>query len=503
MNRNQQLEVIKSDLLWDIIIIGGGATGLGSAIDAASRGYKCLLVEQYDFSKGTSSKSTKLLHGGVRYLQQGNIGLVLEALRERGMLFENAPQHVSIQSFIIPVYNLWEKWFYAIGLKIYDLMSGKYTIGPTKLLSKKETITELPSLDNKFLYGGILYYDGQFDDSALSIDMASTAINLGATVINYCKAEEIRKYNNKVNGVKIKDCINKIDYELRSKVVINATGVFTNSIMKLDDAHIHDFVRPSQGIHLVIDEYFFKGLNAMMIPKTSDGRVLFAVPWHGKIILGTTDTPLEKISIEPKPLEEEINFIITHFNKYCIIPIERKDILSIYVGLRPLIKHDGIKSSKISRAHALKVSNSGLISITGGKWTTYRQMAEDTINNAQFVGKLKKSKCVTNHLKIKPLFNKRDIINKIIDENKNWNQQIHEKFSFIKAEIIYSIRYEMAMKVEDILARRIRFLFYDAKIAIQIAPEVARIMAIELKQNNDWVIQEINNFTNLANQYIA
>jgi glycerol-3-phosphate dehydrogenase len=503
MNRTEQLNQLKSNPHWDLVIIGGGATGLGSAIDAASRGYKCLLIEQYDFAKGTSSKSTKLLHGGVRYLQQGNIGLVLEALRERGRLLKNASHLSSIQPFIIPIYSLWEKWFYAIGLKIYDLMAGKLSIGKTTLLNKKEVIRDIPNIQQTKIKGGVLYYDGQFDDTALCVDMAATAIEYGATVLNYCKAIEFIKTNKKITGLKFIDSINDETIQINSKAVINATGVFTNAIMQLDDAHLHDYVTSSQGIHLMIDPYFFKGQNAMMIPKTSDGRVLFAVPWYDKVILGTTDTPIEKINIEPKPLEEEIDFIITHFNQYCSTPISKKDILSVYVGLRPLIKHDNIQSAKLSRAHALSVSTSGLITITGGKWTTYRKMAEDAVNNAIFVGKLIHAKCVTKDLKIVNPISKPSILKKIVSENPEMNQLIHENFDFIKAEIIYAIRHQMAMSLEDILARRIRLLYFNAKVAIQVAPEVARIMSKEMNKNADWTIKEINSFSTLASQYIV
>ena len=311
------------------------------------------------------------------------------------------------------------------------------------------------------------------------------------------------KRNKKITGLKFIDSIHEETIQINAKAVINATGVFTNAIMQLDDTQLHDYVTSSQGIHLVIDPYFFKGQNAMMIPKTSDGRVLFAVPWYDKVILGTTDTPIEKINIEPKPLEEEIHFIISHFNQYCSTPISKKDILSVYVGLRPLIKHDNIQSAKLSRAHALSVSTSGLITITGGKWTTYRKMAEDAVNNAIFIGKLIHAKCITHDLSIfKPTL-KPDIVKKIVAENPEMNQLIHENFDFIKAEIIYAIRHQMAMSLEDILARRIRILYLDAKVAIQVAPEVARIMSKEMNKNTEWTLKEINNFTILANQYIV
>lgn len=503
MNRAAQLDKLKNTQQWDIVIIGGGATGLGSAIDAASRGLSCLLIEQFDFAKGTSSKSTKLIHGGVRYLQQGNFKLVMEALKERAYMLQNTAHLSHKLAFIIPVYTVWDKWKYTIGLKLYDLLSGMHSIGKTAILSKEATIQSIPNIETKHLIGGIQYYDGQFDDSALCVEMASTAIALGATVINYCKATNFIKPNNKITGVEIEDYFTKNIFKVHAKVVINATGVFTNTVMQLDDHLLHDYVTPSQGIHLIIDAAYFKGSRALLIPRTTDGRVLFAVPWQHKVILGTTDTPINKIEMEPRPLEEEINFILANFNQFCRSDIQKKDILSVYVGLRPLINKEGANSANLSRSHAITVSKSGLITITGGKWTTYRKMAEDAINNALFVGKLPKTKCITKQIVIGDSAKKAADMQAILKENPNWSQLIHPDFPYNKAAIIYAIRFQMALQVEDILGRRIRILFFDARLAIQIAPEVARLMATELQKDNHWTMQQINEFTQLAKQYIV
>ena len=505
MDRSIMLEELAKDSIWDIVIIGGGATGVGCAIDAASRGYRTLLVEQYDFAKGTSSKSTKLVHGGVRYLEQGNISLVMEALRERGHLLKNAPHLTHIQTFIIPVYSLWEQMFYTIGLKIYDILSGTLSLGKTKLLSKKQTAQQIPSINTEKLYGGVLYYDGQFDDSLLCIEMAMTAVQQGAYVLNYCKASDfIKDDEGKITGLVVEDVINKKSYPVKAKVVINATGVFTNVVMQLDDVHKHEFVSPSQGIHLVVDNKFFNGTAAMMIPKTNDGRVLFAVPWHQKVILGTTDTPVNSIHIEPKPLSEEVDFILTHFNKYCTKTISRNEVLSVYVGLRPLVnnKKTKAKTAELSRAHSLTVSNSGLITITGGKWTTYRSMAQDAVNNAVFVAKLERKKCMTANLPIGNLIARLEILNQRKNTEPALSNLIHPKYLFVKAEIIYAIRYQMAMTLEDILARRIRLLFLDARVAIEAAPIVANIMAKELMKDEAWIADQLKSFNQLAKQYI-
>ena len=374
--------------------------GLGAAVDAASRGYKTLLIEQFDFGKGTSSRSTKLVHGGVRYLEQGNIKLVMEALRERGYLLKNAPHLTTALPFVVPVYSWTDKFYYGIGLKLYDVLSGKLSLGKTRLLNKKETIEHLPGIDKKNLKGGILYYDGQFDDARLAIELAITAAKHGATILNYSEVIDLLKEDNKVKGVVFEDLINEITYE-ETKVVINATGVFTDSIIQMDETEGEALVEPSQGIHLVVDKKFFPGGNAMMIPKTDDKRVLFAVPWHDKVVLGTTDTPVDEISFEPKPLKEEIEFVLNHANRYLNQNITHKDVRSMFAGLRPLVRKQGAKTTAmLSRDHTIMVSKAGLVTITGGKWTTYRKMAEDAIDNAVFVAKLERKECVTQKLPI-------------------------------------------------------------------------------------------------------
>jgi glycerol-3-phosphate dehydrogenase len=393
--------------------------------------------------------------------------------------------------------------FYGLGLKFYDLLSGKLSLGDTQILSKKETASHLPTINAEKLAGGILYYDGQFDDSHLAIEIAATAINKGATVLNYCKAIGFIKTNDKITGVECIDVLSEKKYTLTTKVVVNATGVFTNAIVQMDNELAHDLVSPSQGIHLVIDAKFFPGTDAMMIPKTDDGRVLFAVPWHDKVVLGTTDTPIEEISYEPKPLEEEIEFIVKHINRYCTTLITRADINSVYVGLRPLVKQKNkVSSALISREHHLSVSPSGLITITGGKWTTYRKMAADAVDNAAFIGKLNKEKCVTANTQIGDELEKENRFQKILKEDASLAEKIHPNYSFTKAQIVYAVKYEMAICLEDILARRIRLLFLDAKLAIELAPMVASIMATYLQKDKNWEAEELASFTQLAAQYI-
>ncbi len=504
MNRNIMLAQLNEQHEYDIVIIGGGATGLGAAVDAASRGYKTLLVEQYDFGKGTSSRSTKLVHGGVRYLAQGNIKLVREALRERGWLLKNAPHLTSIQPFVVPVFSWWEKIYYSIGLIAYDILSGKLSLGKTLLLNKKQTLQLIPSINPTKLVGGILYFDGQFNDSALCTDLAITAAKYGATILNYVKATGFIKEKEIIVGVKLVDTLSNKIYTVKSKAVINATGVFTDAVLNMDIETHELLVTPSQGIHLVVDTHFFNGNYSMMIPKTDDGRVLFAVPWQNKVVIGTTDTPVLTIDIEPKPLEEEIEFIINHFNRYTASPINRSDVKSVFVGLRPLVKNKSAKSTALlSRDHTLVVALSRLVTITGGKWTTYRKMGEDAVNNALFVSKqVKKSACITRNLAIGNPKEKKLLINQLIENNNMLGQQIHPNYPFIKAAIVYATRYEMAMSIEDFLARRIRLLFLDAKAAIEISEVVASLMAIELNKDQNWMEQELISFKTLAQQYL-
>ena len=507
---------LSSTAIWNIIVIGGGSTGLGTAVDAASRGYSTLLVEKHDFAKGTSSRSTKLLHGGVRYLAQGNIKLVMEALKERGLLLKNAPHLAGSLPFIVPSYKWWEKWFYGTGLGLYDLLAGKLQIGNVSLLSKTKTLHYLPMAKPQGLHGGVLYYDGQFDDARLAINLAQTAASAGATLLNYFGVVGLLKEDGRVCGVYARDEINEKEYSLRAKVVINATGVFTDEILKMDDHLKHHLVSPSQGIHLVIEKKFFPGHYALMIPKTEDGRVLFAVPWHDKVVLGTTDTPLDKTLVEPRPLAEEIDFIIRHFNQYMIHPITRADVKSVYAGLRPLVKVQGKKNTAIMpRDHTIVVSPSSLLTITGGKWTTYRRMAQDVVNRAEKLAGWEKRKCVTENLHIHgwledlgssdPLhFYGSDAtpIREMMMDHKELTTRIHPNLTYAKGEVIWAVRNEMAMTVEDVLARRTRALFLDARAALESAPEVASIMAAEMKKDKTWEERQVAAFSALASGYI-
>ena len=515
MNRYNQIKKLSSIKEFDICIIGGGATGLGIAVDAASRGCKTLLLEKYDFAKGTSSRSTKLVHGGVRYLQQGNIKLVMEALKERGLLKKNAPHLVKNQSFVIPNYKWWENPFYGIGLKVYDWMAGSLGLGPSQFLSKEETLELAPNLDPEGLRGGVLYHDGQFDDARLAIHLAMTAADQGAIVLNYMNVEGLLKANNTICGVMVRDEINGKEYEIRSKVIINATGIFSDSIARMDNAGAEPMISHSQGIHLVFDKEFLTSDTAIMIPRTDDGRVLFAVPWHNKIIVGTTDTPVNKVSEEPIAQKEEIDFVMQHIIRYLKKDPKYSDVRSVFAGLRPLVKSNSKITSAISRDHHISVSDSELISITGGKWTTYRKMAEDVMEIAIHKAGMSDKECVTKNLHIHgyketndykaPLYyygTDAEGIQLLINNNPELGKLIHPALPYIKAEIIWAVQNEMCMTVEDALARRTRALLLDAKAAMESASLVAKLMAREMGKDEIWVTQQINSFNSVAKNYL-
>ncbi len=516
LNRDLFIEQLKDSKQWDVIVIGGGATGLGIALDAASRGYSTLLLEQSDFAKGTSSRSTKLVHGGVRYLAQGDIRLVYDALRERGLLLQNAPHLVKRQAFVIPCYNWFSKVKYYMGLTIYDWLSGDFSFGKSRLLNREEVIKLLPGIKENGLVGGVAYFDGQFDDARLAINLAQTCSEKGGIVLNYFKVTGLLKENEKINGVVAVDVETNQEYILQAKVVINATGVFVNDILQMDVPECKPLVRPSQGVHLVFPKSLLSGDSALMIPQTTDGRVLFAVPWHDHVLVGTTDTPLDKHSLEPQALRDEINFIISTVRQYMTASIEPKDVLSVFAGLRPLAhpQKDTHSTKEISRDHKLIVSDSGLITITGGKWTTYRKMAEETVDQAIKTGGLFPEPCTTKHIRIHGCTlsssqshlavygTDQEKIEELIKENTLLGRKLIDGLPYMEAEVVWAVKIEMARTVEDVLARRLRILFLNAKAALDVASRVAEIMATELKNDEEWKELQLKSFTRIGNQYL-
>ena len=505
---------------WDFIIIGGGATGLGIAVDAATRGYSTLLLEQSDFAKATSARSTKLVHGGVRYLQKGDVALVREALRERGYLRRNAPHLVKNQRFIIGNYKWWEKPFYTLGLTFYDLLSGGMSLGRSLPMSRTRVIKSIPQIVRTNLKGGVVYHDGQFDDSRLAINLMQTAVENGAKVINYVKVIQLLKSaDGQVSGIVARDELEGVNFTVDGKCVINATGIFVDDVIRMDNPEEKPLVRPSQGVHLVVDKSFLGGDDAIMIPKTSDGRVMFGVPWHNRVILGTTDIPVKEFVLEPKALDEEVDFILETAGRYLEKKPQRSDVLCVFAGLRPLAapKHESedAKTKEISRSHKLLVSPSGLITITGGKWTTYRKMAEDTVNAGIRARKLPFRPCRTKGIKIHGYLENPDRddrmyiygsdleeIQKIQKENPAWSEKLEAGSDFTAGEVIWAVRKEMARTVDDVLARRVRVLYLDARKSIALAPRVAEIMAAELGKDREWVRNQVEEFTELARGYV-
>lgn len=507
---------LSEEPLWDIIIIGGGATGLGIAIDSASRGFKTLLLEQSDFAKGTSSRSTKLIHGGVRYLAQGNIKLVLDALRERGILWKNAPHLVRKQAFVIPCYSRFAKYKYLLGLKLYDMLSGGYSFGQSTFISRDEMVERLPNINTKKLLGGVVYYDGQFDDARLAIHLAKTAASYGGVLLNHAEVTGLLKEAGRIAGVKMEDLENGQIYTLKAKTVINATGVFVDNILQMDTPEKKPVVQPSQGIHLVVDGSFLQSNEALMIPETPDGRVIFAVPWRDRLLLGTTDTPIEQHSLEPQAQDKEVQFILRTIKDYLTPAPKREDVLSVFAGLRPLAATDNRTQTtkEISRDHKLFTSPSGLITITGGKWTTYRKMAEETVNTAIKVGTLPPKACITKEVKIQgsdetlPAFDNNITVIaghpvlKMINAEPSLSKKLADHFPFTEAEVVWTVQAEMARTVEDVLARRLRILFLDAAAALKAAPRVASLLAAELGRDEAWEREQLAQFTKLAKQYL-
>lgn len=518
MNRDAYLQELKAHpRYWDMIVIGGGATGLGTAVEGAARGYKVLLLEQHDFAKGTSSRSTKLVHGGVRYLQQGNVSLVIEALKERGRLIHNAPHIAGNLPFVVPVYDWWEGPFYGVGMKMYDMLAGKLGLGPSRVLSREKTLELLPNVEKKGLRNGVIYYDGQFDDARLAVNLAQTLADVGGMPLNHMQVTGLKKRGGLCCGVTAVDTEKNEEYDLDARVVINATGVFSDGIRQMDEPGGDRMMAPSQGVHLVLDGSFLAGDTAIMVPKTADGRVLFAIPWHGRTVVGTTDTAIDNTPLEPIPQAQEIEFLLEHAAFYLDRDPGREDVLSVFCGIRPLVKATSDKgTAALSRDHVLMISNSNLVTITGGKWTTYRKMGEDTVDAAALVAGLDERETRTIDLRLHGwLKNPADtegllrlygsdapMVRRVMREKPGWDERLHPNLPYFVGEVAFGARYEMARTVEDVLSRRTRALLLDARAALEVAPQVAAILAQELGFGEDWQAAELARFNDLAKGYV-
>ena len=518
MNRDLMLGALRAaEAPWDLVIVGGGATGLGCAIDAASRGYRTLLLERGDFAQGTSSRSTKLVHGGVRYLQQGNVALVLEALKERGRLLHNAPHLVHDLPFVVPNYAWWEGPFYGVGMKVYDLLAGRSGFGRSKRLSKEETLRRLPTIEPDGLDGGVIYYDGQFDDARLAVNMAQTAAEQGGVLLTYCEVTGLLKDGGEVAGVRARDAETGETFEVRARAVVNATGVWTDHLRRMDDPAAAPMVTLSQGVHIVLDKAFLPGDTAIMVPRTDDGRVLFAIPWNDSVLIGTTDTPVERAEAEPRPMDEEVAFLLEHAARYLTQDPTPADVRSVFAGLRPLVGAPAEEggTAALSRDHTLHIAPSGLVTITGGKWTTYRKMAEDTIDQAATLAGLPERPAVTEDLRIhgyhqnaevfgdlRPYGSDAPRIQALLRERPRYAERLHPARPVVAAQVVWAARHEMARTVEDVLSRRVRTLLLDARASIEMAPRVAALLAEELGRDEAWQRAQVEAFAALARGYL-
>jgi glycerol-3-phosphate dehydrogenase len=513
--RDAQIARLASDTQpWDIVVIGGGATGIGVAVDAAARGYRVALFEQCDFGKGTSSRSTKLVHGGLRYLKQGRIRLVRDALLERGRLCQNAPHLVHPLPTIVPLHSRWEAVYYGFGLKVYERLSGKLSLGPSRRMTLEDMRRAIPTLETSGLYGGASYLDGAFDDTRLLVNLMQSAIELGAACVNYAPVREFVKEAGRVRGVIVEDLETSRSMRVAARVVVNATGPFSDQVLKLDNPSATRVIAASQGIHLVFDREFLPSTTALIVPKTRDGRVIFAVPWHNHALIGTTDTPRADLPLEPRPLPGEIDFLLETIAPYLSRKPQRADVRSIYAGIRPLVRAgDASNTSKLGRDHEIRISPTGLISVLGGKWTTYRKMAEDCVDSAAHVAGLKPAECRTVSMPVhghpgeapagrfSEYGSDAPALEQLIATTAGANEPLAERLPYVAGQAIFAARQEMARTVEDVLARRTRALFLDAEAAIAAAPRIAALLAETLHRDAQWQVDQLESFRQVADAY--
>ncbi len=511
LQRQSLLREIGSAGQWDVIVIGGGATGLGAAVDSATRGYKTLLLEAVDFAKATSSRSTKLVHGGVRYLQKGDVKLVLEALKERGRMIRNAPHLASKRAFVVPAYQWFDIPFYGVGLTLYDVLAGGEGLGRSRILSRAGTIKALPTVHSAGLKGGILYYDGQFDDSRYAIALMRTLFDNGGIALNYARVTSLLKTADKVAGVAVEDTETGTTFDCQAKVVVNATGIFSDDVRRMDEPGAKEMLSVSQGAHVVLPRDFFPGNTALMVPRTSDGRVLFAIPWHDRVVVGTTDGPVPRPEYDPSAKRDERAFLLQHIEKYLDRKPTSKEIGSVWAGQRPLVRNENASgTAAVSREHTILTSKSNLVTILGGKWTTYRRMGEDVVNKAILAGGLTPSVCRTAELRLhgyteSPQAGWQGVYGgdwQQIQTLPESGKQIHPQLPYVQAEVVWAARFEMARTIDDVLARRTRGLFLDARACVEAAPAVAQILAQELSHDLQWQNAQIDEFRKVAAGYI-
>ena len=502
---------------WHVIVAGGGCTGIATALDASARGYRTLLIERDDFTGGTSSRSTKLVHGGVRYLRQGQVQMVYRALEERWRLRRNAPHLVRSLPLVVPAYRRWEQPWYGAGLKVYDALAVGRGLGRSRLLSRRRCLNRLSALRARGLRGGVLFHDGQFDDSRLGWAMVRTAANLGCVPLNYAEVTGLVESRGAIRGVRVRDRLGGAEWVARGAVVVNATGPFADALRDMDEPGPGPGVVLSRGAHIVVSSAFLPGETALLVPSTDDGRVLFAIPWHGHVVIGTTDVPVANPSREPVPGDGEVDYLLDHVGRYLARPPGRPDIRSAWAGLRALVPEgSGGNTAALSRDHRVSVSRRGLVTVTGGKWTTCRRVGRDTVDMATDAGGLSPAHSVTANLRLYGYTTRRDLlapwrvygaqadsVRDMRDEDPGLGELMHPGLPYRLGQAAWASRHEMAVRVEDVLARRTRALFLNARAAVRAAPGVARVMAAELGRGDDWVEAEVRAFKELAKGYCA
>ncbi len=507
MNRAEGIARLESER-FDVLVVGGGATGLGAAVDAAARGYRTGLIEAEDFARATSSRSTKLVHGGVRYLQQGDVGLVREALRERTNLRANAPHLVDELRFVVPAYRGLELAYYGAGLAAYDLLAGRSGFARSRIVGARRARAALPALRGDGLRGAVVYADGRFDDARLAVTLARTAVDRGAAVANYVRAAGFVYDARRVAGVEALDRESGRGFTVRARAVINATGIFADELRLLDDRAATPLLRHSRGSHLVVRAGALGATDAaLLVPKTADGRVLFALPWHDRVVVGTTDVPAPAAELDPAPSEAEIAYVLATANRYLAEPLAERDVLAKFAGLRPLVDRKATTSAKLSREHLVEVAPSGLVTVTGGKWTTYRTMAEDAVSAAAARAGLpaRRSPTATMPLHGATAAEQPDgalrvygsdaaAVAALRAHDPGLGARLDPRLPYTGAEVVYAARAEMARTVDDVLARRTRASFLDAGAARASAPAVAALLARELGRDAAWQADQVRGF---------
>jgi glycerol-3-phosphate dehydrogenase len=515
MERRQLIERLSREA-FDILVIGGGATGCGIALDAASRGLRTALVEKQDFSEGTSSRSTKLIHGGVRYLEQaikrldrGQFNLVRDALHERALLLRIAPHLSRRLQLLTPLKRWWEAPYYWVGLMMYDLLSGRASIGRSSYLTRRRSLERYPALRAEGLVGSVAYFDGQFDDSRMNVELALTAIQEGAAAVNHMEATALLKESGRLTGAKLHDGLSGKTLSVRARVVVNAAGPFCDLVRRMDDPACEPMLTTSSGVHIILDSEYAPPDLGMLIPKTEDGRVLFTLPWMGYTLAGTTDSPAPLAEHVPV-LEEEIEYILRHVRLYLDRPLTRADVKSAWSGLRPLVSNPKAGgTAKLSRDHVIADSAAGLITVTGGKWTTYRKMAQDAVDHAIARGRLAATHaCRTQEILLvgatgyEPEAAPRLAAQYGLAEDTarhlqlayggraprvaelaaaKLGRRLAEGHPHIEAEVVWAVRQEMALTAMDVLARRTRLAFIETRAALAALPRTIELMAKELR----------------------